>query len=212
VAEIADLILSPEECRVLGVLIEKDMATPDYYPMSQNALMNGCNQKTNREPIVHYDEDIVSAAIDSLRARHLATILSGASHRVPKYGHRVSETLDLNNREMAVVGVLLLRGPQTLNEIRTRTESLYKFDDLDAVETVLRRLEERGMAVLLPKLAGMREPRWMHRLAGEPSPEVAAASPGVAPVREGLAERVTQLEIEVEQLKAMFAEFRRQLE
>ncbi|MEZ5399851.1 MAG: YceH family protein [Bryobacteraceae bacterium] len=210
-----DLLLSPEECRVLGVLIEKDMATPDYYPMSLNALVNGCNQKTNRDPIVSYDEETVQMALDLLRDRTLSTVLTGGSNRVPKYGHRVSETLDLNNREMAVIGVLLLRGAQTLNEIRSRTESLYRFDDLDAVETVLHKLGERGMTVLLPKLAGMREPRWMHKLAGEVSAEAALAHAPAevsSPVREGLAERVTQLEIEVEQLKAMFAEFRKQLE
>ncbi|MEZ5354739.1 MAG: DUF480 domain-containing protein [Bryobacteraceae bacterium] len=209
-----DLILSPEECRVLGVLIEKDMATPDYYPLSLNALVNACNQKTNRDPIVSYDEETVSATVDSLRTRMLSTVLTGGSNRVPKYGHRASETLDLNNREMAVLGVLLLRGPQTVNEIRTRTESMYRFDDLDAVETVLRRLADREMATLLPKQTGMREPRWMHLLAGEVSAEALAAGAltPVSPVREGLAERVAQLEIEVEQLKALFAEFRKQFD
>ncbi len=204
-----DLILSPEECRVLGVLIEKDMATPDYYPLSLNAAVNACNQKTNRDPIVRYDEDTVSSTLDVLRHRMLSTIHTGG--RVSKFGHRASETLNLNNREMAVVCVLLLRGAQTVNEIRTRAESLYKFDDLDAVETVLRHLDERGMAVLLPRQAGMREPRWMHLFAGEPSPEAPVAA-AASPVREGLAERVAQLEIEVEQLKAMFFEFRKQLE
>jgi uncharacterized protein YceH (UPF0502 family) len=205
-----DLILSPEECRVLGVLIEKDMATPDYYPMSLNALVNACNQKTNRDPIVDYDESIVLGALESLRARALSTVLTGGSNRVPKYGHRAPETLDLNNREMAVIAVLLLRGGQTLNEIKTRTESLYRFDDHDSVETVLRHLAERGMAVLLPKPPGGREPRWAQLLSGEPALAEAPAESTAA--RIPLADRVTALEAEVQELKTLMAEFRKLLE
>jgi uncharacterized protein YceH (UPF0502 family) len=205
-----DLTLNPEESRVLGALIEKDMATPDYYPMSLNALVNACNQKTNRDPIVEYDEDVVLGALQSLRSRALATVLTGGSNRVPKYGHRASETLDLNNREMAVITVLLLRGPQTLNEIKTRTESLYRFDDSDSVETVLRRLAERAMAVLLPKPPGGREPRWAQLLSGEPTMTEPVAENVTA--RASLADRVTALETEVLELKTQIADLRKLFE
>ena len=210
------LILSPEEIRVLGVLIEKDMATPEYYPMSPNALMNGCNQKTNRDPMTAFPEHVINDTLDSLRARNLVSSLIGGSNRVPKYSHRVSEILNVSNREMAVLGVLMLRGAQTLNEIKTRTESLYKFDGHDAVELVLTRLAERGMTLLLAKVAGTREPRWTHLLLGEPvMPSVASVSTGeaLAMTPAGpLAERVADLEIEVESLKAQFAAFRKQFE
>ncbi len=203
--------LSFVETRVLGCLIEKDMATPEYYPLSIHALINACNQKTNREPMTQLDEDTVHGTLDALKERQLATVLTGGSNRVPKYGHRASETLDLNNREMAVVCVLLLRGPQTLNEIKTRTESLYRFDDHDAVENTLHRLSERGMVLLLPKQAGMREPRWGHLLSGEIAIQ-AAEETAPAPTREPLADRVSRLEAEMDSLKAQFAEFRRQFE
>ena len=202
--------LTFEQARVLGCLIEKDMATPEYYPLSANALVNACNQKNNRDPITHFDEETVLSTIDELRALQLATVLSGGSNRVPKYGHRASEILDLNNREMAVVCVLLLRGPQTLNEIKTRTESLYHFDDHDAVENTLRRLSERAMAILLPKQPGTREPRWTHLLSGEfslPPPPIESQ-----PQPDSLASRVARLEAEIESLKSQFAEFRKQFE
>ena len=208
------MILTAEEIRVLGVLIEKDMATPEYYPMSLNALLNGCNQKTNRDPMTAYDEDTVAAAVDLLREKQLVGVRTGGSNRVPKYGHRVSELLDVNNREMAVLCVLMLRGAQTLNELKTRTESLYRFDDPESVELVLTKLAGRGMTVLLPKQPGAREPRWTHLLLGEPlapSAAATAAAEAAIPGREGLTERVTRLEVEVETLKAQVAELLRQL-
>jgi uncharacterized protein YceH (UPF0502 family) len=205
------LILSPEEIRVLGVLIEKDMATPEYYPMSSNALMNGCNQKTNRDPMTSYPEHVINDTLDSLRAKNLVSSLTGGSNRVPKFSHRASEILNLSNREMAVLCVLMLRGAQTLNEIKTRTESMYKFDDHNSVEAVLSKLAERGMALLLPKLAGTREPRWTHLLAGEPVLP-AAVSETSAPSASPLTERVAALEAEVASLKEQFEEFRKQFQ
>lgn len=207
------LILNPEESRVLGSLIEKDMATPEYYPLSLNALMNACNQKSNRDPMVNYSEDIVQSALDGLRFKRLTTVLTG--ERVAKYGHRASETLNLNNRELAVICVLLLRGAQTLGELKTRTERLYAFDDLESIEGVLLKLAEREMTVQLPRLAGTREPRWMHLLSGPvdvTAVESAIAAPPSARTDPGLAERVAKLEAEVESLKAQFAEFRKQFE
>ena len=213
-------VLSHEEIRVLGALIEKDMATPEYYPMSGNALMNACNQKTNRDPLTSYPEHVINDALDTLRARNLISVLTGGGNRVPKYGHRASEIFNLNNRETAVLCVLMLRGAQTLNEIKTRTESLYRFDDLDSVELVLNRLAERGMTQLLPKLAGTREPRWTHLLTGEPilpsatadTPVTTASSGAPSAAGAGLADRVARLESEVESLKAQFAEFQKQFQ
>ncbi|MCC6587255.1 MAG: YceH family protein [Bryobacterales bacterium] len=213
------LVLSPEEIRVLGVLIEKDMATPEYYPLSLNALVTACNQKNNRDPIVSYDDTVVTETLESLRSKQLIVTQSGG--RVTKYGHRASELLNLNNRELAVICVLLLRGAQTLNEIKTRTQSLYNFDDPDSVETVLRRLEERGMTTLLEKQIGMREPRWTHLMTGEPMP--ASSGPAVhdshqpsthasAGAHLPLSDRVARLEAELEALRAKFGEFRKQFQ
>lgn len=206
--------LSPEEARVLGSLIEKDMATPEYYPLSLNALMNACNQKSNRDPVVSFSEDTVQAAIDGLRYQNLVLVQSG--DRVAKFGHRASEILNLNNRELAILCVLLLRGAQTVGELKTRTERLYAFDDLDSVEGVLVRLAEREMAVHLPKLPGTREPRWMHLLSG-PVDAASFESPSAAidsSARQdpALAGRVASLEARVERLEAMLADFRRQFE
>jgi uncharacterized protein YceH (UPF0502 family) len=205
------LNLTAEEARVLGSLIEKDMATPEYYPLSLNALVNACNQKSNRDPMVNYTDDVVRGALQLLQERRLLSTLK--SDRVPKYGHRAPETLNLNNRELALVCVLLLRGPQTLAELKTRTERMYDFGDLDAVENCLNRLGERDMAVQLPKLPGTREPRWMHLLSGEV--DIAAIESGAhvaaAPsASEGLADRVAKLEMEVVELRAELESLRKQ--
>jgi uncharacterized protein YceH (UPF0502 family) len=207
------LLLTDVEARVLGCLIEKDMSTPEYYPLSLNALVNACNQKTNREPVVQYSEETVRDAVESLRARQLAWVITGRDMRVPKYSHRAAETLDAGNRELAVLAVLLLRGPQTVAEIKERTQRLHEFDDAEAVEACLRRLAERESAPLVRQLArqpGAREPRWAHLLCGEPAP-VAAAAP-VAEAREALTERVARLEEEVRQLRAELADLRRLFE
>ncbi len=211
------LNLSPEEARVLGSLIEKDMATPEYYPLSVNALTNACNQKSNRDPMVNYSDDVVRHALECLRDRNLLSVLTGGDNRVPKYGHRAPETLNINNRELSLICVLLLRGPQTLAELKTRTERMYDFGDLDAVENCLGRLAERGMAMQLPKLPGTREPRWMHLLAGEvdvaslesTAPDAAAAA---APRHDMLLDRVAKLEMDLEQLRAEFMQFRKQFD
>lgn len=206
--------LSSEEARVLGALIEKDMATPEYYPLSLNALVNACNQKSNRDPVVSYTEDTVQEALDALRYRNLVAVQSG--ERVAKFAHRASETLNLNNRELAVVCVLLLRGAQTAGELKSRTERLYAFDDLGSVEGVLARLAEREMSVQLPRLPGTREPRWMHLLAGPVDTAVfesgGAATPSVTHADSGLAERVAGLEARVDRLEEMLAAFRKQFE
>lgn len=202
---------------MLGSLIEKDMATPDYYPMSVNSLMTACNQKTNREPITDYDEETVRDGLRSLEQRDLAE--PRYDSRVPKYAHRISYTLNLNNRELALVCVLLLRGPQTLNELRDRTQRMYAFDDLDAVENSLRKLSDRDepMTIFLGKQPGQREPRWMHLLGGPVDAAALADTAASAVVHrtartEDIEIRLNTVEAELRELKAEFAAFRRQFE
>ena len=162
-----DWQLDPPEARVLGALMEKEVATPDYYPLSLNALVNACNQKSNREPVVDYDEDTVEVALESLRTKGLSVRISGES-RVPKHGQRFTEKFNLGRREAGVMCVLLLRGPQTPGELRGRTERLYQFDDIEAVENTLIHLAEQEFVRKLPRQSGSREARWAHLLCGEP--------------------------------------------
>ena len=209
--------LSPIEVRVLGSLLEKEITTPEYYPLTLNALVNACNQKSNRDPVVSYDDDTVADALESLRARRLVTVLSGAGHRVEKYGHSFSEALNLGRRELALLCVLMLRGRQTVGELKDRSERLHYFTDLEEVESCLRGLMERHppLAAKLPKLPGTKEPRYAHLLAGE-----VAIEPEAEPVRgSSRDDRIAALEAElgslratVEQIQREFSEFRRQFE
>jgi len=201
------VILTEPELRVFGVLIEKELTTPDYFPMSLNGLVNACNQKTNREPVTSYDESVVLGALDSLREKGIGTRIVG--DRVPKYGHRAYETLNLGRREIALLSVLMLRGPQTLNELKERTQRMHEFEDLDTVELVLRKLAEREFVLLLPRQTGQREVRWVHLLAGEPIvPEQREVRETVAP-RE---DRIAKLEQEIAALREEFADFKRRFE
>lgn len=186
--------LDAVEARVLGSLSEKDLATPDYYPLSLNALVSACNQKTNRDPVTQYDEAAVHAALSSLEQKGWATEVLEPGSRVTKYRHRLVEQLELRRSEQAVLTVLLLRGPQTAGELRTRTERLHEFTDLDAVLTVLHRLAAREPAPLvrqLDRLPGMKENRWAHLLGGEPG-QPAAAPPRPSPFQEDRLESVQQ--------------------
>lgn len=219
----ASVILDEIEARVLGSMMEKDLTTPDYYPLSLNALVNACNQKSNRDPMTNYDEETVLDAIDRLRSKHLATVLTGGEHRVPKYGHRVYETLNLGRREIAVLTPMLLRGPNTLNELKVRTERMYNFDDHDAVLNAVHKLAEHEggpMAVELPRQPGMRETRYTHLLFGEAAlPPVHAhehaEGPAAAPREDRLAHlesEVAAIKAEMAVLQAQFADFRKQFE
>src|SRR2546429_7022915 len=140
---VPQLKLSEIEVRVLGSLIEKDITTPDYYPLSLNALVNACNQKNNRDPVMTLDESTVRAALSSLQEKRLAGPAGGADSRVTKYEHRLQEAFNFDRREIAVLSVLLLRGPQTAGELRGRTERMYRFEALDEVTSTLQRLIER---------------------------------------------------------------------
>jgi uncharacterized protein len=209
------LQLDNPEIRVLGALMEKEVATPEYYPLSLNALVNACNQKSNRDPVVSYDEDTVEAALSGLRAKGLAVRISGPEMRVPKHAHRLSEVLNLGRRESAVLCMLVLRGPQTAGELRGRTERLYPFDDLAAVEACLARLMEwqpQPLVTRLPRQAGYKETRYAHLLGGE----APAAAPALPETHDDpmarLQAAVEALQAEVAELKRQFAEFRRQFE
>jgi uncharacterized protein YceH (UPF0502 family) len=203
--------LDASEVRVLGSLLEKEITTPDYYPLSLNALVNACNQKSNREPVVSYDEETVERALEELRAKGLAVRVTGGDNRVPKHGQRFTEKLNLGRREAAVLCVLMLRGPQTVGELRGHTERLHTFDDLEGVESTLNHLSEQEMVTKLARQAGSREPRYAHLLAGE----VETAEPlPPSPMPRGPApeDRIAALETELAALRREFDEFRGRFE
>src|SRR5579862_7518237 len=203
--------LHPTEVRVLGALLEKDQTTPEYYPLTLNALVNACNQKSSREPIVNYNEETVTEALASLQHRGLALRISGAGHRVEKYGHRLGEKLNLGRREVPLLCVLMLRGPQTVGELRGRTERMHDFADLEEVESVLHSLTEREPE---PFVTSLPRGRWAHLLGGTPDASAHERAEEVASVSadHDLAERVTVLEREVAELKQTLESFRKQFE
>ena len=200
--------LDDVEVRVLGSLIEKEITTPDYYPLSVNALLAACNQSSNRNPVVHFDESTAARALDSLRDKKLVVFVDRSESRVTKYRHIVYESLNWGRPAIAIMDVLMLRGPQTLGEIRTRSNRLYDFQSLDEVETALNNLMsgEHPVAVRLPRQAGQKEVRYAHLLSGEVHIDVQAIEP------EPELDRIGKLEKEVEDLKRQFQEFRKQFE
>jgi uncharacterized protein YceH (UPF0502 family) len=170
--------LTDAEVRVLGVLVEKQLTTPDYYPLTLNALVNACNQTTSRDPVVSYDEATVTRALDGLRDKKFAFVFSGADSRVLKYGHKLAERLELAPDETAALCVLLLRGPQTAGEIRTRTGRLHAFTSLAEVDATLATLAAKrphALVTRLPRQPGFKEARFAHLLSGEPRPVAASA-------------------------------------
>ena len=170
-------LLTEAQARVLGALIEKEITTPDYYPLSMNALLNACNQKSNREPVTEFDEDTVRQALHGLDDKNLAGAVRGSDSRVTKYEHRFSEAYNFGRREVAVLCVLLLRGPQTPGELRGRTERLYNFDELSDVQSTLQKLIERDppLVRVLPRQPGTKESRYMHLFCGDVQPAIPAA-------------------------------------
>jgi uncharacterized protein YceH (UPF0502 family) len=208
-----EFTLHPVEARVLGSLLEKEITTPEYYPLSLNALVAACNQKSNRDPVLHFDEATVEQALQSLRDKGLLLSISGAGSRVTKYGHRISEKLNLGRRELAILCELMLRGPQTLGELRTRSERMHRFDDLAEVESVIERMAE--LVVKLPRRPGEKEARFAHLLSGPPvlPEEETDASAPARPDRIGTIEaEIAQLRDELEDLRQQFAGFRKQFE
>ncbi|MCU1338509.1 MAG: hypothetical protein JWO19_4090 [Bryobacterales bacterium] len=202
--------LHPIEVRVLGALLEKDLTTPEYYPLTLNALQNACNQKSSRDPVVNYDENTVAQGLDLLRQKQLILKVSGAGHRVEKYAHRLGETLNLGRRELALLCVLMLRGPQTVGELRGRTERMHPFPDLEEVERVLEALAAREPE---PLAAPASRGRWMHLWSGTDEASSAAVDePESAAPRSNIEGRVAALEREIDELKRQLESFRRQFE
>lgn len=216
--------LDPVEVRVLGALVEKALATPDAYPLTLNALVAACNQKTAREPATDHSERDVNAAIERLMRRGLVGTTSGAGHRVAKFRHNLDRSLDLSRREVAALAVLMLRGPQTPGEIRTRTGRMADFASVEDAEEALWLLGDRDepLAVRLPRAPGQAADRYAHALSGDPEVEASPAAPpsaaprhpasGPSPEADGLAGRVEALEAEVERLRAEMEAFRAQFE
>jgi hypothetical protein len=210
--------LDPTALRVLGALLEKQMSTPEYYPLTLNALVNACNQSSNRDPVMHLEEDAVLDGLEALRVEQLAWEVRSAGSRSTKYEHRLKERFDLTEQEAAVLCELMLRGPQTPGELRSRTARLYAFQDLSEVEAALDCLASGPdrLAVKLPRQPGSREARYAQLLGGSDDPR--ATQPlGEVPVLDGTAqpslrEEVAALRAELAALRADFESFRKQLE
>lgn len=209
-------VLDPVEVRVLGSLMEKETTTPEYYPMSLNALVNACNQKSNRDPAVSYDDETVEDAIERLKAKGLMLTISGAGSRVPKYAHRFSEKLNLGRREVAILCELMVRGPQTVGELKNRADRMHRFNDLEEVESVLERMD--ALVTKLPRRPGEKEQRYAHLLSGPASVAEHEQARELEPAQSRV-DRVSALEAEVgrqreelDDLKRQFADFRRQFE
>lgn len=215
-----ELVLNDIEVRVLGALIEKELTTPEYYPLTLNALVNACNQKSNRDPVVSLEEGEVMRALDTLRFKQLA-ILSGAGGRVSKYRHALAEKFRFNPAELSLLCELLVRGPQTVGELRTRAERMHQFPDLGAVEATLGELAEwtPPMVMKLPRQPGRKEPRFCHLFSGEPdlaALENAANEPAARPRGDDeiakLEGEVAQLREEMAALRQLVADFRKEFE
>jgi uncharacterized protein len=206
--------LDAVEVRVLGCLIEKQRTTPDAYPLSLNALRLACNQSTNRDPVVHYDEETIRGALHRLGRRRFTRLASGHSSRAAKYRHLLDDELRLDREEQAVLAVLMLRGPQTPGELKQRTERMQAFSSIDDLNEVLTRLIDREMVAQLARRPGQKEERFAHRLSEDSDePETVAAAPGavVVPPPPRRDERVEKLEGEVAALRAEVGELRAEL-
>lgn len=221
------LILNATEVRVLGALVEKSIATPDYYPLSLNALTNACNQLTNREPVMALEESDVTRALEGLRVKRLASVYHASDSRVARYKHTLNDAILLTPAETALLCVLMLRGPQTVGELRTRSERLFAFDSLPEVEETLTTLATRTpdpLVVKLPRQPGTKESRYAHLLSGSvESASVSAETPppqaAMSPAAPSADARIAQLEAEIAALRRelatlqeQFAQFRKQFE
>jgi len=224
-----NILLNEVECRVLGSLIEKEITTPEYYPLSLNALVNACNQKSNRDPVMNLDEAAVRQALHSLDGQSLVRSVSASDSRVTKYEHRLQEAFNFYRHEIAILCVLLLRGPQTPGELRTRAERMHTFDDLGAVQSSLQHLMKREppLVKVLPRQPGTKEARYAHLLSGdvevlEAKPAAESQPAHASAGREGnddlkkevaaLRQEVASFQAEVAELKQQFADFRKQFE
>ncbi len=216
------LVLNEVEARVLGALLEKEITTPDYYPLSLNALVNACNQKSNRDPVMTLVEDSVGNALRALNDNSLARSVSAADSRVTKYEHRLQEAFNFDRREAAIFCELLLRGAQTPGELRSRAERMHHFDDLSEVQSALQRLMNRQppLVKVLARQPGTKESRYIHLLSGDVEPASSSAvheTPAVASRESAdkfsrLESEVAELRKDIAELKQQFAAFRKQFE
>jgi uncharacterized protein YceH (UPF0502 family) len=209
------ILLNAVEARVLGALVEKEITTPEYYPLSLNALVNACNQKNNREPVMHLDEDEVRQALHGLEDDRLAGPRRGSDSRVAKYEHHLQEVFNFTRGEVAVLCVLLLRGPQTPGELRGRAERMHRFEELEDVLSTLQRLMQRDPSLVkaLPRQPGTKEIRYMHLLSGEVEGLIDAPQPSNTAVADLSpdGERLSRLESEVARLREELAEIKEQV-
>lgn len=207
-------LLTDTDVRVLGSLIEKELTTPDNYPLSLNALVNACNQSSNREPVVHYDEVTVKAAVDRLRKYSLVRSMQRSGERVMKYMHLLGEAMEIDRAQIAVLDVLMLRGPQTLGEIRTHASRMYPFQSLEDAEATLDGLASRSPEPLVARLerqAGQKEARYAHLLAGEPELVMASVEPEPNNTSTQDDDRITELERSVAALRDEVAGLRAEI-
>jgi uncharacterized protein len=206
--------LDQMEVRVLGALVEKELSTPEYYPMTVNALVAACNQKSNRDPVVAYSEEQVEEVLESLQRKRFAGTAGGAYSRVPKYRHSLNEVLGLSTAGLGILAELMLRGPQTVGELRGRTVRMHTFDSLEAVEQTLNELAEREqpLAKQLPRQAGRKEVRYAHLLSGEPVPVEPATVSGSNGNVAALEQELFSLKERLDKLEEAFATFRKQFE
>lgn len=207
-----DILLNEVEARIVGCLIEKEATTPEYYPLTLNALINACNQKSNRFPIVDYDEKTVTQALEDLREKNIVYVFYGSTSRVPKYKHILPKLLEIDLHEVAILCVLMLRGFQTIGELRERTSRIYEFESLDEVHQTLEELKKRDepLIVELPKQPGQKEARYAHLLSGEISAEAMAAT-SFTPTN-SRQDQIAKLEAEIEELKTNYTTLRTEFE
>jgi uncharacterized protein len=217
-----NILLNEMEARVLGALLEKEITTPDYYPLSLNSLVNACNQKSNRDPVMNVEEDSVRDALRSLQDNSLVRSVSAVDSRVTKYEHRLQEAFNFDRREAALFCELLLRGPQTTGELRTRAERMHPFDDLSEAQSALQRLMNREppLVKVLARQPGTKESRYMHLLSGDVKRVSSTDGREVPATLEGekmdgfsrLSSEMAELRRDVADLKQQFAAFRKQFE
>ncbi|HKW31682.1 MAG TPA: YceH family protein [Candidatus Acidoferrum sp.] len=220
-----NFILNELECRVLGSLVEKEATTPEYYPLSLNALLNACNQKSNRDPVMDVDEAALREALHSLEGQSLVRSVSPADSRVTKYEHRLQEAFNFYRHETAILCLLLLRGPQTPGELRSRSERIHSFDDLGAVQSSLQHLMKREPPLVksLPRQPGTKETRYAHLLWGDVAQVEHESNIHAAPVASAehtldgdrvkkFEEEIAALKNEIADLKQQFVQFRKQFE
>ncbi len=214
-----DVILDQEEARVLACLVEKELTTPEYYPMTVNAITNACNQKSNRNPVLQYDELTVQQTLDRLRAKGLAAMVTGAGIRTPKYRHYFKDKLKLSDPQVAILCELMLRGPQTPGELRGRAERMFPFVDLTEVDAVLQELSggEAPLIRQLPRQPGQKEQRYVHLLCGEPDLSTWSFAPDASDEGDrvriaALEEKVAALAQELNALKEAFLNWKAQFE